>query len=101
MKLFPICISKYLASAFLAFSLFAPARLCAADMPVKHEMRSAWVATVWRLDWPTSVITSTGNSSQIAKQKSDLTTMLDSMAVNNMNAVNFQVRSRADAFYKS
>lgn len=101
MKLSPISISKYLASAFLAFSLLAPARLCAADMPVKHEMRSAWVATVWRLDWPTSVITSTGNSSQIAKQKSDLTTMLDSMAVNNMNAVNFQVRSRADAFYKS
>lgn len=71
------------------------------DAPVKREMRAAWVATVWRLDWPSSVITSTGNSSQIAKQKSELTVMLDSLAANNMNAVNFQVRSRADAFYKS
>ncbi len=73
----------------------------AADTPVKREMRSAWVATVWRLDWPSTVITSTGNTTQINKQKNELTTLLDSMALNNMNAVNFQVRSRADAMYKS
>lgn len=73
----------------------------AQDLPQKREMRSAWVATVWRLDWPQNVISSTGNESQIASQKNDLTTMLDSMALNNMNAVNFQVRSRCDAMYRS
>ncbi len=73
----------------------------AADNPVKREMRSAWVATVWRLDWPLSTISETGNESQIKKQKDDMTTLLDSLAANNMNAVNFQVRSRCDAMYKS
>lgn len=73
----------------------------AADTPVKREMRSAWVATVWRLDWPPTVITSTGNSSQIQRQKDAMTELLDSLALNNMNAINFQVRSRCDAMYKS
>lgn len=72
-----------------------------ADEPVKREMRSAWVATVWQLDWPNSVITETGNESQISAQKRQMTTLLDSMAANNMNAINFQVRSRSDAMYKS
>ena len=67
----------------------------------KQEMRSAWVATVWRLDWPQTVITETGNAKQIAAQKQEMITLLDSMAANNMNAVNFQVRSRSDAMYKS
>lgn len=73
----------------------------AADVPQKHEMRSAWVATVWRLDWPSNTISSTGNESQIARQKEDMIRMLDSLHVNNMNAINFQVRSRCDAMYKS
>ena len=67
----------------------------------KREMRSAWVATVWKLDWPQTVISETGNKSQIDRQKKDMITLLDSMAVNNMNAINFQVRDRSDAFYKS
>ena len=65
------------------------------------EMRSTWIATVWRLDWPQNVITSTGNAAQIQSQKKSLTTMLDSLAANNFNAANLQVRGRADAFYKS
>ncbi len=73
----------------------------AKDAPVKREMRSAWVATVWRLDWPQNVISSTGNQSQIDRQKRDMTALLDSMERNNMNAINFQVRGRCDAFYKS
>ena len=67
----------------------------------KHEMRSAWVATVWRLDWPQTVITKTGNTTQIEAQKKEMITLLDSLAANNMNAINFQVRSRSDAMYKS
>ena len=84
----------------LALLLAVPA-LKAADAPVKREMRSAWVATVWRLDWPESVISTTGSTSQIDKQKASMTRLLDSLQVNNMNAINFQVRSRCDAMYKS
>lgn len=73
----------------------------AADTPQKHEMRSAWVATVWRLDWPSTTISKTGNTTQINKQKQDMTRLLDSLSVNNLNAINFQVRSRCDVMYKS
>ena len=73
----------------------------AADAPVKREMRSAWVATVWQLDWPSTTVTETGNELQISQQKAQMTALLDSIAANNMNAINFQVRSRCDAMYKS
>lgn len=72
-----------------------------AQTPVQREMRSAWVATVWQLDWPQTVISETGNQTQINKQKQQMTTMLDSLALNNFNAINFQVRSRCDAMYRS
>ena len=86
----------------LAASVFCPfLTVQAADTPQKTEMRSAWVATVWRLDWPGSVITSTGDEKQIQRQKDDMIRLLDSLHVNNMNAINFQVRSRCDAMYKS
>lgn len=75
-----------------AISLFA------AD--VEREMRSAWVATVWRLDWPETTA-SPGNQTQINKQKQQMVRLIDSLYVNNFNAINLQVRSRADAFYKS
>ncbi len=71
------------------------------DAPQKREMRSAWVATVWRIDWPPNVVSSTGNTSQIQRQQDAMTKMLDSLQVNNFNAINLQVRSRCDAFYKS
>ena len=41
---------------FLMAILCATPATMAADAPVKREMRSAWVATVWRLDWPDNVI---------------------------------------------
>lgn len=95
-------MNKILKTALtVALGLSAWTAIHAADTPVKRETRSAWVATVWRLDWPNSVITSTGNESQINSQKADLVRMLDSLSINNMNAINFQVRSRSDAMYKS
>lgn len=81
--------------------LFSMPVVNAADAPVKREMRSAWVATVWQLDWPDNVVSSTGNTTQINKQKASMTRMLDSLQINNINAINFQVRSRCDAMYKS
>lgn len=67
----------------------------------KREMRASWLATVYQLDWPKSVISQTGNESQINTQKRLMTRILDSLVSVNMNAVCFQVRSRCDAMYRS
>ena len=60
----------------------------------KREFRSAWVATVWGLDWPSQGAGAT-------KQMQQMDRLLDSLQVNNFNAVNFQVRSMCDAMYRS
>ena len=60
----------------------------------KREFRSAWIATVWCLDWPSQGAGAT-------KQKQQMDRLLDSLQVNNFNAVNFQVRSMCDAMYRS
>ncbi|VBB48052.1 conserved exported hypothetical protein [uncultured Paludibacter sp.] len=67
----------------------------------KREERASWLTTVWRIDWPITVVTSTGNVAQIQAQKNEMTRILDSLKSCNMNAVYFQVRSRCDAMYKS
>jgi len=67
----------------------------------KREMRATWLATVWQIDWPASVVSSTGNTTQIAAQKNMMIRILDSLVSANMNAVCFQVRSRCDAMYNS
>ncbi len=64
----------------------------------KHEHRAAWVATVYRLDWPTSYGTTTTVAN---KQKQEADAFISSLATNNYNAVYFQVRPRADAMYNS
>ncbi len=60
----------------------------------KREFRSAWIATVWCLDWPSQ-------GAGAAKQMAQMDRLLDSLQVNHFNAVNFQVRSMCDAMYKS
>ncbi len=60
----------------------------------KREFRSAWVATVWCLDWPSQGAGPT-------KQMAEMDRLLDSLKANNFNAVNFQVRSMCDAMYRS
>lgn len=67
----------------------------------KREMRAAWLATVWGIDWPNSKITSTGNESEINSQKRGMIRMLDSLKRANLNTVFFQVRSRSDVMFKS
>lgn len=64
----------------------------------KHEHRAAWVATVYRLDWPTSYGTTTTVAN---KQKTEADAFINSLATNNYNAIYFQVRPRADALYNS
>lgn len=59
----------------------------------KREFRGVWVATVMNIDWPSSVNLSSD------KQKEQLIRILDFHQQSNMNAVMFQVRPAADAFY--
>lgn len=92
---------KKLTLCVLASLLALPMMAINGDAPQKREMRSAWVATVWRIDWPSNVISTTGSTTQIQRQKDSMTKMLDSLQINNFNAINLQVRSRCDAFYKS
>ena len=60
----------------------------------KREFRSAWIATVWGLDWPSQGAGAT-------RQMQQMDRLLDSLQVNRFNAVNFQVRSMCDAMYQS
>ena len=65
-----------------------------ADEALKREMRAAWVATVYRIDWPTSVNNATA-------QKAELVAYLDNLQAQNFNAIFLQVRTMCDAFYQS
>ena len=60
----------------------------------KREMRSAWIATVFNIDWPETK----GNEEA---QKAQLCAYLDAAKKANLNNVYLQVRSMADAMYKS
>jgi uncharacterized lipoprotein YddW (UPF0748 family) len=59
----------------------------------KKEMRAAWFATVWELDWP-------GVRGEAA-QKQKYRAMLDRLQELKFNTVIFQVKGMADAFYNS
>jgi uncharacterized lipoprotein YddW (UPF0748 family) len=63
--------------------------------PVAREFRGVWVATVRNLDWPSRSGLST------TEQQQELLAILDRAASLRMNAVVFQVRTEADALYKS
>ena len=89
-------------SFITAFLLLALAVQAAGNFSVpKREFRSAWVATVWALDWPRDANDNEANSMNADVQKASMIRMLDSLKRNNFNAVNFQVRSMCDAMYKS
>ena len=58
-----------------------------------RELRGAWVATVWNINFPTS----TGAEAQQA----ELEAMVNTLADQNFNAIFFQVRPEGDALYDS
>jgi len=58
----------------------------------KREFRGVWIATVENIDWPTPKQTAD-------EQKAQLIDILDSHQHDGINAVFFQVRPAADAFY--
>ena len=61
----------------------------------KVEFRAAWIATVANIDWPLAGCTDTD------KQQQHMIQLLDSLQRLNFNAVIFQIRPTADAFYQS
>lgn len=85
-RIFPTLIVVLLLSGLMA-------QAWAYGMP-KREFRSAWIATVWGIDWPSQ-------GAGAARQQAAMDRMLDSLQVNGFNAVNFQVRSMCDAMYRS
>lgn len=69
-----------------------------AEEPVKREMRGAWIATIYGLDWPKMSGTDAATAD---RQRAALRSMLDNLKRAGMNAVMFQVRTFSDAMYKS
>ncbi len=60
-----------------------------------RELRAAWVATVYQLDYPS---TAGGSASE---QRAELIAILDRLAEIGMNAIVFQIRPESDALYAS
>jgi uncharacterized lipoprotein YddW (UPF0748 family) len=58
----------------------------------KREMRGVWIATLENIDWPKA-------NSTTDQQKQQLVNILNSHAQTGINAIFFQVRPAADAFY--
>jgi uncharacterized lipoprotein YddW (UPF0748 family) len=59
----------------------------------KREFRGVWIATVVNLDWPQNA------KATPDRQKKDLTDQLNAHQQTGLNAIIFQVRPAADAFY--
>lgn len=62
---------------------------------IKREFRAAWIATVANINWPSK------KNLTADQQKQEAIYLLDLLKNNNFNAVVFQARPSADAFYKS
>lgn len=62
---------------------------------LEREFRAAWVATVANINWPSKP------GLPEDQQKKEAIELLDLLKSTNYNAVIFQVRPQADAFYKS
>ncbi|UCE94146.1 MAG: family 10 glycosylhydrolase [Flavobacteriaceae bacterium] len=60
-----------------------------------REFRGVWVATVGNIDWPSKKNLTSG------QQKKEILNLLDLFKRLNFNAVIFQIRPSADAFYNS
>ncbi|TSD64984.1 family 10 glycosylhydrolase [Inquilinus sp. KBS0705] len=91
-------LHKYI-SAFIAFSLLytvSNAQTTATETTQpepKREFRGVWIATVVNLDWPQNA------RGTEESQKTDLIDQLNAHQRTGINAIMFQVRPAADAFY--
>lgn len=73
--------------------------ICAAETKFPHrEIRAVWLTTINGLDWPDAKATSTAG---IARQKKELTEILDQLQKANINTVLLQTRIRATSIFPS
>lgn len=87
---------KTLLSTILLALAMTP--MSAADKYIKREVRGAWFATVYNIDWPSDKGTSIGVR---RSQQAEMIKYLDALQASGMNAIYFQARPMADALYKS
>lgn len=80
---------------FLTFTLFAVSFFSLMAQSPKREMRAVWVTTVANIDFPKR----SGSSTEM--QKKELREILNQHKADGINAIFFQVRPTADAFYQS
>lgn len=64
----------------------------------RQELRGAWLATVWGLDWPSQ---QGADKATAARQRAELGAIIEKLHSIGINALFFQVRSMADAMYRS
>ncbi len=76
----------------ISFFIFQFALLVVYGQPGR-ELRGTWFTTAWRIDWPPLGTAQTQINSMIS--------MFNQLEAANINAVFFQVRPFADAFYRS
>jgi uncharacterized lipoprotein YddW (UPF0748 family) len=79
----------------LPFFIFGILHVSIAQNDVGEEMRAVWIATVKNIDFPVN------KYSSVEEQKQEFIDMLDYFSEIGINAIIFQVRPAADAFYKS
>lgn len=84
-------MKKY--SVCVLFLIFAVQISMASEK--KYEMRAAWIATVANIDWPAK------GCFDVDRQQAHMIEILDSLVSLNFNAIVFQIRPTADAFYHS
>lgn len=94
-----ILVMKYLFITIIGLGLLftekADAQYCQSP---KREYRAVWMTTIENLDWPKTKIK---RPEDIAKQKQELTALLDSLKGYNINTVLLQTRVRGDVIYPS
>jgi uncharacterized lipoprotein YddW (UPF0748 family) len=65
------------------------------DVAHRRELRGAWVATVYGINWPTNP------QAPAADKQAELEELITTLAARGVNAVFFQVRPESDALYAS
>ena len=80
---------------FILFLLLSVPVTGLAQNELKREFRGVWIATVGNIDWPSQKNLSS------EEQKREIIELLDMCKEMNFNAIIFQIRPSADAFYDS
>ncbi|MCT4595841.1 MAG: family 10 glycosylhydrolase [Anaeromicrobium sp.] len=93
-------MKKLLLSAILSFSLGVSSTISYGlenipDVYPKRELRSAWIATVYNIDWPSQKRLS------VDVQKKEFVQMIKNLKNMGINAIIVQIRPTSDSFYPS